>query len=252
MEHLKTAVDKLCRCHGMIMLKAGTEWEDMDFTEIAFLNNLVSGKIPLMVKVGGVEARTDIRNLKQMGVGALLGPLIESEYALAKFIATVNEIFADGGKKPVIAINIETINAVSQIDDIINSAVFAHIDSVVIGRLDLSRSMGRPDVDDEAVFEITQKIAAKLHPKKIPVSIGGFVNPQSAAVIKENFKVDWINTIHTVFDLKRAPDISQAIVQAVKFEIELYEAFKTICPSRAPFYEDRIEMSRKKIERSTN
>lgn len=247
MEHLIQIIDELHRNHGLIMLKGGTEWENMDFEEIAFLNSLVLNKVPVLVKVGGVEARTDIRNLKNLGVGGILGPLIESEYALEKFVSTVNEIFYSEHEKPILAINIETKNAFKEIDNILGNSAFNHIDMVVIGRLDLSLSMGKQNVDDVEVSEVIQKIIDKLNQKNIHILVGGFVNPQSAALIKENYKVSRINTIHAVFDLSKISNISHSIIQALNFEIELYETFKLMFPKRNLFYENRIKINRDKL-----
>lgn len=78
---LKNQVIKLQQQHGLLSLKAGTEWEDMDYQEIACLQTLGENKLPLIVKIAGPEAKVDLRNLQAIGVTGILGPMIESEYA---------------------------------------------------------------------------------------------------------------------------------------------------------------------------
>lgn len=232
--------------YGLAYLKGGTEWEDMEYDEIEFLKNL-DLSIPLLVKIAGPEARVDIRRLKGMGVESILGPLIESEYALEKFVTTVLEIYEGCEKNPSLAINIETISGVNNIDAIYNNKYFDLIDLVVIGRLDLATSMGFDNIDNPAVSEMTQEIVNKTHKKGKDVSVGGFVNPKSAKKIQDTFHINRMNTIHLMFDLDRVSNISESIEQGIRFEIDLYKNLKSINPRRAHFYEERIHISQKKL-----
>jgi len=244
---LKAKLSELYNSYGLTFLKGGTEWEDMDYREIEFLNKLTLPQVPLLVKIAGPEARVDIRNLKQIGVGGILGPMIESEYALEKFVTTVLGIYNDVEKKPLLAVNIETINGVNNIDSIVSNDYFNQIALVVIGRLDLATSMGKQDVDNKEVAEITQTIVTKVQAKGKNISVGGFVNPKSAKSIQTAFQIDRLNTIHLMFDLNRVTDVSQSIELAIRFEIELYEQMKKIHPQRTPFYDNRIQISQKKL-----
>jgi len=248
MRHLKEAIANLYQSHGLIMLKGGTEWEDMDFNEIEYLNSLCSPKTPLLIKVAGPEARVDIRNLMPLNVGGILGPMIESEYALEKFITTVQDIYKAIDKKPILAVNIETKCGADNLESILNSRYCDFVDLIVIGRLDLSASFAKQNVDDDEVADTIKHITDQIQKKGIKVSLGGFVNPQSALIIQKQFNVDRINTIHALFDLKKAPDITESIRYALEFEIKLYKAFKQIKPKRAAFYDTRIDITQKKLK----
>ena len=61
------------------------------------------------VKIGGCEAKTDIRNCINMGADGIVAPMIESPFALQKFIESTSNI------KTNRFINIETKNAVDNI-----------------------------------------------------------------------------------------------------------------------------------------
>ncbi|CAA6827852.1 MAG: HpcH/HpaI aldolase (Fragment) [uncultured Thiotrichaceae bacterium] len=80
--NLHLLLQELKSHYGLLSLKAGTEWEDMDYAEIDFLRSVGQEKVPIMVKISGPEAKTDLRHLRAMGVTGILGPMIESEYAL--------------------------------------------------------------------------------------------------------------------------------------------------------------------------
>jgi len=244
---LKNTLIHLQQYHGLVSLKAGTEWEDMDYQEIACLQALGEGKLPLMVKIAGPEAKMDLRHLQEIGVTGILGPMIESEYALEKFVTVVTKHYEGAAEIPLLAINLETIQAYHQLDDILNNRFFELIDLVVIGRLDLSLSMHLDDVDHADVYKVTQELVNKVRAKGKPISIGGFVNPSSAKRIKNTFNANRLNTIHTLFDLDKTNDIATAIWKAIEFEIAFYQYLQTINPQRHDFYQTRIKTSQAKL-----
>jgi hypothetical protein len=45
-KHLKAKLSDLYNSYGLISLKGGTEWEDMDYSEIEFLNKLTLPQVP--------------------------------------------------------------------------------------------------------------------------------------------------------------------------------------------------------------
>ena len=231
------------------LLKAGTEWEDMDYQEIACLQALGDGKLPLMVKIAGPEAKVDLRHLQAIGVTAILGPMIESEYALEKFVTVVTQHYKNSKQCPSLAINLETIQAYHLLDNILNNRFFEWIDLVVIGRLDLSLSMHINDVDHEDVAKVTQQLVDKVRAKGKPISIGGFVNPSSAEVIKNNFNANRLNTIHTLFDLDKTNNIAMAVWKAIEFEIAFYQYLEYLYPERRHFYQSRIQTSQAKLDK---
>lgn len=247
---LKQQVDTLQKHHGLISLKAGTEWEDMDYQEIQWLYELGDKRLPILVKVAGPEAMVDLRHLQQIGVTGLLVPMIESAYALEKFVTIVKALYKNSDKLPMLAANLETIHAYEQLDTLINSPAFGDISLVVIGRLDLSLSMGIKDVDHPDVSKVTQDIVNKVRAAGKAVSIGGFVNPASAGTLKKQFAATDINTIHLMFDLANTEDIDAAIWKGIEFEIAYYEYLKTRNPQRSEFYQGRIKISQAKHEKA--
>lgn len=72
-------------------LKGGTETEDMDADEIRILHLAAKDLVPVTVKIGGPEARTDIRMLVKEEIEGICAPMIESSYALKKFYSDFKE-----------------------------------------------------------------------------------------------------------------------------------------------------------------
>jgi len=221
----------------------------MDYEEIDFLYSLGLKKLPIFVKIAGSEARTDLRHLQAIGVNGILGPMIESEYALEKFVLTTKQCYENSGIDPQLAINIETIQGYQKLDDILESPYFQEIDIVVIGRLDLSLSMQIDSVDHPEVVEVTKDLASRVRHAGKHVSVGGFVNPSSANSLK-TIDIDRLSTVHAMFDLNKVKDVTTSIGKGLEFEIAYYQALSQINPARQKFYQSRIKTSQTKLDKA--
>lgn len=246
---LKSVLNELVSEHGLLSLKAGTEWEDMNYTDIAHLYALGEGNIPILVKIAGPEAKTDLRHLRAIGIDGILCPMVESEYALEKFVTTTQKAYENSGIPLKLAINIETIQGYRNLDDLLKSPYFKAIDTVVIGRLDLSLSMHMDDVDHPKVVHITQDLASRVHRAGKHVSVGGFVNPSSAGALR-NIEIDRLSTIHTMFDLNQVSDVTTSIWKGIEFEIAYYQSLIQVNPEREKFYQSRIATSQAKLDKA--
>ncbi len=229
---------------GLAALKGGTEVEDMTFEEIAFLKALCGEDLPLVVKIGGPEARNDMRACKSIGVDCLLAPMIESEYSLVNFVQTVQSIYQND--MPFLAINVETITAFENLDHITSCEEFACIDQVTVGRSDLSASMHKKN-DDEDVYLVTESIVRWSEELGKITSVGGKITPYNAPVIHARIRPQRINTRHMVFEILKCRDIAQAVKLGLEFEIELYGALAEIEPSKRAVYAKLVENTRQRL-----
>ncbi|HOJ49815.1 MAG TPA: aldolase/citrate lyase family protein [Spirochaetota bacterium] len=224
---------------GIIGLKGGTEVEDLNFKEIAVMRKISSGIMPLTVKIGGPEARNDMRECIEIGVDVILAPMIESPYALENFITSSKEVENYYNKKILKAINFETITCYKYINEIFSSKFFADISSITIGRTDLAGSMGE-EVDSDEVINVTKDIVkrSKEHGKK--TSVGGKIKIGNIEKIAKVIMPDMINTRHIIIDVSYKPAaLKEALVESLLFEIELYKIFSKY--GKKEFYKARIE-----------
>ncbi len=208
---------------GLFALKTGTEVEDMNFDEISFLKEISNDIVPLHVKIGGPEARNDIRFLLSIQVDTIIAPMIESPYALSNFINTLEELEKQHRYKVNAGINIETITGYMQIDAILNSISAKRLHKITAARTDLSGSLG-VEPDHPRVIEICKEIINYCKRKNIYSSLGGSIQPSVIEYLISEIASDFINTRHMVIyrkTLQKNP--VQILIQNLTFEVELYE-----------------------------
>lgn len=239
-ENLEAKLDDLTHKYGLVALKGGTEVEDMTYDELLFLKQIAIN-LPVIVKIGGPEARNDIRYCKSIAIDGILAPMIESEYALENFITAVLDIYKEA-TLPYLAINVETITAYHNLSAIYTNPYFSYINQITVGRSDLSQSMKKSIDDDDVLYATTNIVKAAKLSGKI-TSVGGQVNPSNAEVVQKVIQPDRINTRHLVFDCKKADNISKSIQLGLEFELDLYRAFSNVEPSKSHIYQKRISVT---------
>ena len=193
-----------------IGLKAEFESEGATYEEVLALKKL--SDLPLSLKIGGCGALRDIKEAKKIGVSSIVAPMIESKYALNKFIETVRKVYSED-EEINLYINIETITGFKAINEIINDKDFCYVKGVVLGRNDLAESMGINDVEDNRIFEIAEEISKKIKDKEFV--IGGKITEKSLSFIKK-LPITKFETRKIILD-KNAN--IESINKAIEFEI---------------------------------
>lgn len=227
--------------HNVVGLKTGTEIEDMDAHEIALMNEICVGAgLTLSVKIGGPEARRDMRDCLSIGVDAILAPMVETVYALVNFVDTAKMIMSEAGKKARLAMNLETATTVQNLDSMIATNAFAELNQVTIGRGDLSKSMNLT-VDDEEVLTVTRHTLARLNRQHKVTSVGGGLSVQNIGQMAEILPAARFNTRHVVFENCEVfgRNAAQNLTEGLYFEQALYEAMAQMNPAREAFYRGR-------------
>ncbi len=223
---------------GVVGVKAGTEVEFFGQLEIEIFQEIVNGVLPIIVKIGGVDAREDIYTLLTMDVDGIIVPMIESEYALKNFFLAYDYIKNAIRKEfSIISINIETIESYKNIDKIFRTSYFKRVDRVVVGRKDLSLSMGK-DSDSKQVLEVAKDIVIRANRYGKETSIGGGISTKAVEVIKE-IESDFINTRHII--IKREAVNKRLIERIIEFEMSFYKYLLAVNPFKEFFYLDYIK-----------
>jgi hypothetical protein len=203
---------------GCIAVKLSTEDAGNSFPQIMYWTEEIGDRIPIVVKIGGPEARNDIRELGQMDIRGLIAPMIESDYGLKAYINALRDILPEERYRSLSKrVNIETYTAYKNIDSILSIEEARDLQVLTIGRTDLSKSMGL-HVDDSVVTSIARKITQKARGKGIKVSVGGNITNLNAERIKREIGPDFVNTRSVGFDFAKCGNIGKAVLDALEFE----------------------------------
>lgn len=174
--------------HHVVGVKAEFEAEGTRLEEALRLKEVVTkAGLDLTIKIGGCEALKDFYDARAIGVTHIVGPMIESAYALKKYLASARIAYPKDEVDSVkFLVNIETITACGNIEEILNKYDIAGLSGVVIGRVDLTGSLGlvRENVNDQQIFEIASRVVAAARAKGLEIVVGGGVSKETIPFIK--------------------------------------------------------------------
>ena len=143
-------------------VKAEFEAEGAKFEEVLKLKTIVNSiGLGLCLKISGAEAIRDLYDARAIGVSSVIAPMIETPYAMKKFVKAIKIVFSEEERKNIgFYINIETITGFNNLNDIISSKEFAEINGIVLGRTDMIGSLGleKYEIDSDSILNIAKII----------------------------------------------------------------------------------------------
>lgn len=234
---------------GCCSLKVSTEDAGQSYFEIGEVYRLFNDILPIQAKIGGPEARQDIIRVVDIGCTAIIAPMIESPFALRKFVHSVRECLSQEQYERVgKQINIETITACRNFEAMLTMKEMRDICQVTVGRTDLCRSMELPPESDEVMEEV-RKVVELSRSAGIVVSVGGRITPRDARVIVDTCQPDRVNTRDVGFSVRNAPDPGSTVKSILQFEVALIKYQEEIVLRQVSFMEERIRKIRGRLHR---
>jgi hypothetical protein len=175
--------------------------------------------------------------------------MIESKFSLQKFIDS-SEIYKN--KK---GINIETIQAYNNFDDISN--LINKINFITFGRVDFINSINkhRDFVDSDEVFEYVKNIFIKTKEKNINCCLGGSITSNSKKFILKLHElniIDKFETRYNIFDVSKINfnNFYEILYTTHLFEIEWLTYIQNRYLSSANKDSSRINMIKDRMNSS--
>lgn len=135
--------------------------------------------LPYLVKIGGCEAKSDMRFLIMQGIGSIVAPMIESAFAMRKY----QEMLPDGAFQHV-GVTIETITAVERIEAILDAGV--KLSEVTVGRSDLTASFGGAGVNCAETIAMVKTVARAAKARGLKTTMGGTINADTFRLLGED------------------------------------------------------------------
>jgi len=174
--------------HHVVGVKAEFEAEGTRLEEALRLKEVVTkAGLDLTIKIGGCEALKDFYDARAIGVTHIVGPMIESAYALKKYLGSAKIAYPkDEFDSVKFLINVETITACDNIEELLGKYDITGLSGVVIGRVDLTGSLGlvRENVNDDNIFEIARRVVTAAKARGLEVVVGGGVSKETIPFLK--------------------------------------------------------------------
>lgn len=211
---------------GVFEIKAEYENEGSRQDELMRLKDVASKvDLPIIMKIGGVEAITDIYNAITLGVGGIIAPMAETKFAVGKFTKAIETFIAEDNRDDIeFAFNVETITAYKNLDDILSLPNLHLLSGVTIGRVDFGASLERDRnfADSDEMLSYCTEIFTKSKAKNLKCGLGGAISANSAKFIANLVGLNLIDKYETrkiVYHKDAINTIEQGILLGVEFEL---------------------------------
>ena len=212
--------------HNVVGLKAEFEAEGTRLEEAMRLKEVsMKAGLHMTLKIGGCEAIRDMFEAANLGTTNLVAPMVETAYAFKKYLGAIKIAFAEDLRKDMhFLINLETMTACKNFDEMLKLPEAGALNGIVLGRVDLTGSMGlsREEINSEQVKQIAIEAAAKAKAAGKEVVVGGGVSFHSLPFFRSfpAGHLDRYETRKVVFQCPGALDNKEgAFLRAVEFEL---------------------------------
>jgi hypothetical protein len=213
--------------HHVVGVKAEFEAEGTRLEEAMRLKEVVlKAGLDLTIKIGGCEAIKDMYEARVIGVNKIVAPMVETAYALKKYLAATKLVFCPQERKEVgFFVNIETITGFNNLDEMLLLPEIKDLDGIVLGRGDMTGSMAlnRDEVNSDKIFHIARIIGEKIKGFNLDLLIGGGVSAESLPFFRKLPQgiLNRYETRKVIFQCPQAleENADKAILKALGFEL---------------------------------
>lgn len=217
--------------YGLVGIKTELEVEGARLDDLFRIKEVtMSAGVPITLKIGGCEAVSDMALAKMVGVGSVVAPMVESPFALKKFVGAAKTVFAADELEDLrLLVNIETASAAKCYDEMLASPAFDSLHGIAIGRKDFAMSMGLglTNLDDEAVVTPVRELIGKTKARRSDLHcvVGGIGGAASLRTLATVEGLDAFETRKVIFSaaVLTRPSAVSGLKKGLEFEILWYE-----------------------------
>ena len=181
----------------------------------------------LGLKIGGCEAMRDLMEARQIGVEYVIAPMIESPYALSKYIDAKNIVYTDDEQQDTrFLFNMETEAAFQHLPELVRMAqADKGANGIVFGRVDFTLSTGRhrDDINSDVITDYCMQTAKVLTGTDQDFVVGGGVSMDALDALRRirTVYLSRFETRKVIFDGASLDggNLEKGLVEAVHFEL---------------------------------
>ena len=212
--------------YGVVAVKAEFEAEGTRPDEFHRLLELAQrADLKVALKIGGCEAVSDLLSTKIYGVDYVIAPMVETPYALTKFIDAKNKTHGPVRERTEFLYNLETETTLRNMDQMLPIAK-GGVDGIVFGRVDFTLSCGMPRaaINERRITDAVLQVARVCADNDLDLVVGGSVSVDAIAALREirSVRLDRFETRKVIFDGSAvdSASIEAGIDNAVRFELD--------------------------------
>jgi len=236
--------------YGVFEIKAEFEAEGSRMEEMMRLKDITSFVgLPIILKIGGVEAVTDVYNALSIGVKGIIAPMVETPFALSKYLNMIKTMIAEDNAKDIeFAFNMETETAYYNFDEMLELSGISLLTGITVGRVDLAGSLcvDRNDINtNQDIFVICEEVFRDAKAKGLKTGLGGAISKEALTSIELLYSqnlLDKFETRKVVFPVRSCKYGEKAILKAVEFELLWLQSKRRYYSRIKVEDEKRIEM----------
>lgn len=190
---------EMIRLNGLTGLKTSFEDEGASYRDVNDILDICRKEfLESTVKIGGCEAKTNALNCRDLGVKAIVAPMVETPYAFKKFKMMCNEVFKDELPLHDFYVNIETETAIKNLDEIL-MLDNGFLKGVVFGRSDIVGSLGltKDSVDSDEVYNLIRPTLKLAKDNGLTTALGGNLTFKSESFIMNLFSDGLLDKVET-------------------------------------------------------
>ena len=239
---------------GAIEIKAEYENEGSRQVELMRLKDIADYVgLPIIIKIGGVEAISNIYEALSIGAKGIIAPMAETAFAASKFLDGIMNFVAEDNREDIeFAINIETITAYDNYDSILNLHNINLLDSITVGRVDFTGSLGkdRSFVNSEQMLKYCETIFYKTKNRGFKTALGGAITIDSIDFIKSLIDDNLLDKYETrkIVYTKDAIGIAKlGLIKGIEFELQWLKSKRRYYSLITKEDEHRISMMEKRL-----
>jgi 4-hydroxy-2-oxoheptanedioate aldolase len=241
--------------HGVLGIKTSFEDEGASLMEVIRLKELCNqAGTKILLKIAGAEAKRDLEDSMMIGVKGIVAPMIESPFALDKFVKSAKSILPPDVLSNVqLGVNIETISAYKNFSEMTKADGFKDLYHITLGRVDFVSSMNkdRSYVNSEEILDIATDLFTKSREMSKRVYLGGAITIDSKDFMKSLFTkglLDKFETRYVMYDPAIAlNNLNDALLSGQKLELGILNYRRNYHLHHANKEIDRIKMIEKRV-----